>query len=218
MCAPAEAAPPFFLFVSEGYVRARDARARYLTPSGRGLWAPGPAALEPHGIATAFVFDAAAARRLPRETQVVRPGALLAALLGHVAETESPSAAARGLLVEQLRICTAEPLALPELRSARARQAAAILAENPGERISLAELARYAGASARTLERAFAVETGWTFERWRQQLRLLVALERLAEGAAVAAVALEAGYDSTSAFIAMFRRLTGATPRRFLAG
>lgn len=203
--------------MTEGYYRARDARARYLAPAGRGLWAPGAAALEPHGSATAFAFDATPARRLPRETRVVRPGALLAELLRHVGETENPSAAARGLLAEQLGSCPAEPLALPEPRSPRARQAAAILTENPGERISLAELARYAGASARTLERAFAVETGWTFERWRQQLRLLVALERLAQGAAVSVVALEAGYDSTSAFIAMFRRITGATPRRFLA-
>lgn len=202
--------------VTEGFFRVRDGRARYLTPAGRGVWAPAAAALEPHGAATAFAFDAAAARRMPDETRVVRPGALLAELLRHVAEAEHPSAAARGLLVEQLESCPAEPLALPEPRSARARQAAAILTENPGERISLAELARYAGASARTLERAFAMETGWTFERWRQQLRLLVALERLAEGAAVSAVALEAGYDSTSAFIAMFRRITGATPRRYL--
>ena len=147
---------------------------------------------------------------------MVRPGPLLAALLEHAGTPENVSPAAAILLVELLAKSPAPALALPEPRSPKALRAATILRENPGERISLQELARYAGASARTLERAFAEETGWTFERWRQQLRLLVAVERLADGASVGAVALEAGYDSTSAFIAMFRRLTGTTPRRFL--
>ncbi len=47
---------------------------------------------------------------------------------------------------------------------------------------------------------------------WRRQLRLLHALERLASGESVTTVALALGYDSTSAFISMFRRNLGRTP------
>ena len=54
-----------------------------------------------------------------------------------------------------------------------------------------------------------------TFGRWRQQVRLLRALRLLAEGASVTAAALDVGYDSTSAFIAMFKRTLGKTPRRY---
>ncbi len=56
-----------------------------------------------------------------------------------------------------------------------------------------------------------------TFGKWRQQLRLLQALRLLAAGRPVTAVALEVGYDSASAFIAMFRRTLGTTPRRSFA-
>ncbi len=42
------------------------------------------------------------------------------------------------------------------------------------------------------------------------------AVARLAEGQAVAAVAYDLGYDSPSAFIAMFRRSLGATPGHYL--
>jgi AraC-like DNA-binding protein len=41
-------------------------------------------------------------------------------------------------------------------------------------------------------------------------------MERIACGDKVSAVAFEVGYDSVSAFIAMFRRKYGAAPRAFL--
>jgi len=55
-----------------------------------------------------------------------------------------------------------------------------------------------------------------TFSKWRQQLRLLRAMQRLASGEKVTAAALEAGYNSTSAFISMFRKQLGTTPTRYL--
>ena len=55
-----------------------------------------------------------------------------------------------------------------------------------------------------------------TFAKWRQQLRLLRSMELLASGEKVSAAALESGYTSASAFIAMFRRELGTTPRRYL--
>ena len=55
-----------------------------------------------------------------------------------------------------------------------------------------------------------------TFAKWRQQLRLLHGMQQLAGGEKVTAAALEAGYNSTSAFIAMFRKQMGTTPARYL--
>ena len=55
-----------------------------------------------------------------------------------------------------------------------------------------------------------------TFRKWRQQLRLLHAMQRLAAGEKVTAAALDAGYNSPSAFIAMFRKQLGTTPTRYM--
>ena len=74
-----------------------------------------------------------------------------------------------------------------------------------------------AGASARTLSRLFVKETDMTFGAWRQQARLLKALEMLAGGHGVTVAALELGYQSPSAFIAMFRRALGVSPGRYFA-
>ena len=98
----------------------------------------------------------------------------------------------------------------------RAVKAAALLATSVGARRSLASLGRAAGASQRTLQRLFAAETGLTFEKWRQRSRLIRSVELLSEGRKVTRVALDVGYDSPSAFIAMFRRELGSTPRRYL--
>ena len=56
-----------------------------------------------------------------------------------------------------------------------------------------------------------------TFRQWRQQVKLLEALGRLANGEQVATVAFDLGYDSQSAFIAMFRKALGTTPGKYFA-
>ena len=72
-------------------------------------------------------------------------------------------------------------------------------------------------ASARTLARHFQSETGLSFGAWRQQARVLEAMGRLGSGAPVTQVALDLGYDSVSAFSAMFRRAAGASPSAYRA-
>jgi AraC-like DNA-binding protein len=52
-----------------------------------------------------------------------------------------------------------------------------------------------------------------TFGKWRQQLRLMEAMRHLAEGAKVTHAALESGYGTPSAFISMFRKALGTTPK-----
>lgn len=84
------------------------------------------------------------------------------------------------------------------------------------EQRDLGEWVREVGASKRTLTRLFPAQTGMSFRSWRQQRRLLRALELLASGHNVTVVAQELGYENTSAFISMFRRCLGETPARYL--
>ena len=99
-------------------------------------------------------------------------------------------------------------------RDKRARLVAERLRENPSDPVELTELARFAGASARTLQRVFRAETGLRFAEWRRRLRLLHAAALISSGASVTAAGLDAGYQSTSAFVAAFRTELGVTPAR----
>lgn len=120
-----------------------------------------------------------------------------------------------GVLIDQLRVLRTVPLQLPQPTDPRARKVAALLSADPAENLSLPEIARQAGASARTIQRLFCAETNMTFAKWRGRLKLLNALRLLAAGSAVTNVALDLGYASPSAFIAMFKRAFGTTPSRY---
>ena len=92
------------------------------------------------------------------------------------------------------------------------------LIDNPADGRTLDAWARVAGASARTLLRLFRDETGLGFEEWRAELRVSTAIAWLSEGRRVTDIAFDLGYESPSAFIAMFRRRTGVSPRKFASG
>lgn len=62
------------------------------------------------------------------------------------------------------------------------------------------------------------LQTGLTFGQWRQQARLLRALELLATGEKVIDVALALAYDSPSAFASIFRKQFDQTPSQCFAG
>jgi len=120
-----------------------------------------------------------------------------------------------GVLVDQIEALPVIPLRVPAPRDPRAKRAADWLRENPSDGASLERVARRVGASKRTLERLFARDTGLSFGAWRQQMRLMQALERLAAGESVTEVALAVGYESTSAFVSRFRRVLGTTPGKY---
>jgi AraC-like DNA-binding protein len=118
------------------------------------------------------------------------------------------------VILDQFDALASVPLQLKAPRDPRAVRVAELLEAEPASNDSLATTAKRAGASTRTVERLFRAETGVSFQQWRQRLRLIHALRLLAAGHSVTSVALEVGYSSTSAFIAMFRRELHTTPRQ----
>ena len=73
-------------------------------------------------------------------------------------------------------------------------------------------LAGYRSPFESTVTSLFQRQTGESFGRWRQRIRLHHARAQLEAGESVTAVALNCGYASVSAFIAAFKKLFGRTP------
>ncbi|NWD86775.1 helix-turn-helix domain-containing protein, partial [Pseudomonas sp. K5002] len=67
----------------------------------------------------------------------------------------------------------------------------------------------------KTIGRIFLRETGMGYQQWRQQWRLMRAIELLATGRSLGYCAFELGFASDSALIAFFKAMTGATPRGY---
>jgi AraC-like DNA-binding protein len=119
------------------------------------------------------------------------------------------------VLADQISLDAVDPLHLPFPVDARLAPIVRALEDDPSDARTLAEWGATVAASTRTIARRFQAETGLSFGAWRQQFRLLRALELLATGTPVTETALALGYESTSAFIAMFRRHLGTTPARY---
>lgn len=90
----------------------------------------------------------------------------------------------------------------------------AILA-NPADPHDLDHWACAAGMGRRTFTRAFRQQTGMGFALWRQQVRLMEALSLLSAGRSVTVAAFKVGYESASAFTAMFHRAFGVPPSHY---
>jgi AraC family transcriptional regulator len=100
-----------------------------------------------------------------------------------------------------------------------AEAAKALLAERHGESLSLGEIACALHTSPFHLARVFHAWTGFTLHRYRIQLRLRRALERMLDpGTELTRLAFELGFSSLSHFSDSFRRAFGVAPSALRAG
>jgi len=111
------------------------------------------------------------------------------------------------------------PAVMPVPGTESLRRALAIMQMRLDTDLRFDELAADVAMSPRSLARRFMGEIGMTWREAQRRLRMIRAIEMMAEGErGVADVALSVGYSSLSAFNAAFRSFTGQTPREFRAG
>lgn len=73
-------------------------------------------------------------------------------------------------------------------------------------------LANSVGASSKTVTRLFKAETGMSYQEWKQQWRLLKAIELLSKETPVNQVSDWLGFSSDSAFIAFLKNRLARHP------
>ncbi len=210
---------------AEGVLRVETELGAWIVPSHHAVWLP-PYHIHSgrtYGLAKGWSLYVAnaACDELPKRpcTLLVTPLLWEAALRsatwdGQALEPAQASLAA--VILNEILMLEPQPLGLPFPTDARLQRVARALLESPADRRGLDAWASWAGVAPRTLSRRFVVETSLTFTAWVQRARLIRALEMLAGGAAVTTVALDLGYSSVSAFIALFKRELGATPTVYM--
>lgn len=198
----------------------------WLIPPQRALWLPPTLdhkvrALGTVELRSVFIHPQAIPSTYPTRPTVVSVSSLLRELLIRaVSIPEDYDPGGRDGLVMALIPLELEwkedaPWCLPMGRDARLVRVCSTILEHPDDNRTLADWGKTTGASARTLARLFAEETGLSFQHWRQQARIVLSLPRLAAGVPVTVVAADLGYETPGAFAAVFRRFTGQTPRRY---
>lgn len=119
------------------------------------------------------------------------------------------------LLLQEIRPLRVVGLHLPMPTDQRLNKICQRILLEPSDETTVDKLSSFVGASARTIIRLFPKQTGLTFSQWKQQARLLAALQMLATNQNVTDIALQLGYESPSAFSAMFKRAVGVTPTEY---
>lgn len=213
------------LYAAEGVVAVSTPQGAWIAPSERAVWTPGGV---PHSVkmvgavsTRSVLFEAGLCPSLGDRCQVIEVSPLLRQLLVSACELprlydpEGRDGLVMQLLVAEVERAPVIPLAVPFPTSpALAARCHAFLQE-PTPHATIDDWSDALGMGRRAFTRAFRRETAMSFAEWRQQACLLVALQRLAAGDPVTAIALDLGYESPAAFATMFRRRMGAPPSRY---
>jgi AraC-like DNA-binding protein len=208
-----------------GVVQVNTRQGSWVVPPGRGVWLP---ARVEHSLritgrvaARALLVDPLARADLPARCEVVQITPLLRELIICAMDiaVDYPVGGREErimeLILDELRVLPILPLNLPEPRSEALLSLCRHIQQSLAHPWELEHAAGYINVSGRTLSRRFQRETGLRFGDWVRRARLLAALNALAAGHSVLEVALDLGYDSPSAFSAMFRRVLGVAPSAY---
>ncbi|HUC16129.1 MAG TPA: helix-turn-helix transcriptional regulator [Acetobacteraceae bacterium] len=215
------------IFLSLGALRLQTDDGVWVTPPGRAAWIPGSTVhwanyTKRSSVSIAYV-DTTAFDGLPRSCAVFALTGLLRELvmraidLGWHWPSDGRAERAMRVLVDEVTSLVPLGLFLPHGHDPRLRRVITALTAEPGDDRNLEDWTAVARTSPRTLARLFQTETGLSFGRWREQLRLICAIERLADGDSITRVAHDLGYSGAGAFTTMFTRAMGQPPRTYLA-
>ncbi|HRL21326.1 AraC family transcriptional regulator [Alcaligenes sp. SDU_A2] len=197
----------------------------WMVPPGCAVWVPGGIRHCNHAAANAlihFLFIEPGAGALPDHCCTLEISPMLREMIMHLSSLERDYPADSSthrlvqVLLDTLADMPARQLHVPLPEDPTLQHIARQMLAAPHKRISMAQWASHVAMSERTLARHMLKHTGMTFGRWRHQLMMMLALQKLTSGMPVKSTAQELGYGSTSAFIAVFKSILGSTPSRYL--
>ncbi|APG18726.1 MULTISPECIES: AraC family transcriptional regulator [Kosakonia] len=116
------------------------------------------------------------------------------------------------ILVDQIKISSKMDVSLSMPSESRLYSLANMLIKNPGDNLKLKDWANKINMSERSFTRLVHQELGMSFGRWKQQLHIVIALQRISQGDSITTIALDLGYENTSGFVTMFKKVLGKPP------
>lgn len=215
------------IYLARGEMTCEGSRALWIVPPRSALWIPGGAShrIQARGPLEGYSLfvEPAVAPNLPSDCCAVSVTPLFRELLLRLStrpalyDLHGQDARLVGVLLDELATVAIEDHRLPMPIDPRLRQLVEAITANPADDATTKIWAKRIGISARTLNRLLVEQTGLSFGRWRQQLHIILALQKLSRNATVKSVALDLGYESASSFVTMFRKALGTSPARYMA-
>ena len=121
-----------------------------------------------------------------------------------------------GVFLDELALIQPSATFLPTTNHERLQKVVDLLMNDVASKNTIDYYAEISFMSTRTLSRLFIKELGMNFSDWRTRLKLLEAIKRLGEKQSIKEIAFNLGYETTSAFIYMFKKHLGKTPSNYI--
>jgi AraC-like DNA-binding protein len=212
-------------YAASGVMSFTTDAASFVLPPKRAIWIPAgiPHQLSCRGpVCFKTLYLDPALDRQPGHCRVFDLSALTQALIMEVAsfrhayDVKGREGRIVALLLDEIERMPGLPMQVAMPDDPRLRRVCdAILADTADQR-PIDYWAQMAGMGRRTFTRLFRQHTGMGFARWRQQVRVMEAMSLLASGRPITTIAYDVGYESSSAFTAMFHRTLGVPPSAFV--
>jgi AraC-like DNA-binding protein len=212
-------------YASEGIMKLSVPEANLIIPPQRAVWLPPNT---PHSVSTrlglsfrSLYINNELTRGLPKIATPINVDSLLKALIFKISmfkEDYQVTPKVKRLLkvlIDQIHDASQAPLFLYMPSDKRLLSITEKLLTDPSNNTTLDAFSEHIGATPRTINRLFIKQTKMGFVQWRQRLRILYSLDRIERGENISRIALDLGYESGSAFITMFKKHLGVSPKRF---
>ncbi len=210
-----------FVYAYNGVVQVMVEEEQYLVPPQYGIWVPPNVhhlGLNRREVLQSSLYVAnELCEALPSKTQALLVSPFMRSLLDHARESTLDYKNQRHLrlltvFLDELAVAQRAGTFLPASDDAVLKNILHYLENHPDDNRPVATLAQDAKVTKRTLSRKCRRELGITLSEWRNRMRVVKAITLIEEGKSVESIASAFGYSSPSAFIAMFKKLTGVTP------
>jgi AraC-like DNA-binding protein len=215
------------IYAIRGLMEVSSGRRMWLVPPHFALWIPartdhrihmpGPVSMRTLYLRTSLAARLESRCAVLHVTPLLRELIVETVRVGQLRTRHDYERALRDLLIAQLQKASPIPTFITMPREERALAVAESILHNPAASKPMAALCSDAGVSVRTIERAFRKDIGTSFEAWRRQVRLTRAVDLLVSGSSIKEAAYKVGYSQPSAFVEMFRRTFGTTPKAWVS-
>ncbi|MBY0466061.1 MAG: helix-turn-helix transcriptional regulator [Burkholderiales bacterium] len=213
------------LYALDGVLVVEATTGRWIVPPTTAVWLRpevehrlvmrGPVRVRSVLVATSAI------QGMPNHDCVVHVSPLMRELVAEAASLATDVCSTRrgkllaSLLVEEMRNQKTLPFHLPWPSDRRMAEVCREVTNDPAHPFFAEEWAASLAMSTKTFHRHFKRSTGMNFGQWRQQAKLLAALDLVLQGQPLIRVALDTGYESHSAFTLAFKRHFGMPPSKF---
>lgn len=192
----------------------------------QGLWIPGgvehQVTFQKNVILYSIFIDPSAIDELPTSSFSFDISPFLKQLIFKIISFENreditlPQKRIIKVLLDELKLIQPSSTFLPTSNHIKLKSIIDVLINDASNKETIEYFADLSHMSSRTLSRLFIKELGMSFSDWRTRLKLLEAIKRLGEKQSIKEIAFDLGYETSSAFIFMFKKNLGKTPSNYI--